>query len=140
MAMKIISGGMWLMIDYKKINKEISQQKWDRIHNKTVDEFTCYYSPGSGHDLCPHPNHCVLSKDFERIRGKIQRDKEELKLLEEIYEEAINLKKEFPDKDYDALFVGFNPKDNRIRRGMLKKSIRNSYKELRELNTEKGGF
>ena len=128
------------MIDYKKINKEISQRKWDRIHNKTVDEFTCYYSPGSGHELCTHPDHCVLSKDFERIRGKIQRDKQELKLLEEIYEEVIKLKKEFPDRDYDTFFVGFNPRVNRIKRGVLKKNIRNSYRELRELKTRKGGF
>lgn len=128
------------MIDYEKISKEFSQRKWDRIRNKLVDEFTCYYSPAEGHELCTHPNHCVLSKDFERIHGKIQRDKQELKILEEIYEEVINLKKEFPDRDYNTFFVGFNPRENRIKRGILKKNIRNSYKKLRELKTRKGGF
>lgn len=128
------------MIDYKKINKEISQRKWDRIHNKNVDEFTCYYCPGSGHDLCTHPEHCVLDKDFQRLHGKIKSDKKELKLLETIYEESIKLKQEFPEKNYEDFFVGFNPRDNRIRRGVLKKNIRKSYAELRNLKTKKGGY
>lgn len=128
------------MIDYKKINKEISQQKWDRIHNKHVDEFTCYYCPGSGHDLCTHPDHCVLNEDFQRLRGKIQKDKHELKLLETLYEESIKLKQESPERSYDSFFVGFNPKQNRIQRGILKKNIRKSYRELKKLKTKKGGY
>lgn len=128
------------MIDYKKINKEISQRKWDRIHNKTVDEFTCYYSPGEGHDLCTHPEHCVLNKDFQYLKGKIRWEKDYVRKLERIYEDAIELKKEHPEKDYSEFYVGFDPKMNRITRQVIRNSIRKSYKELDELKTKKGGF
>ena len=128
------------MIDYKKINKEISQQKWDRIHNKHVDEFTCYYCPGSSHDLCTHPDHCVLNEDFQYLKGKIRWERDYVNKLERIYDDAMELKKEFPDKDYSEFYVGFNPKENRVRRAVIKKSISKSYRDLHELKTKKGGF
>ena len=128
------------MIDYKKINKEISQQKWDRIHNKHVDEFTCYYCPGSGHDLCTHPDHCVLNKDFQRLHGKIRKDKQEEKMLKQIYEDALELKNTFPDKKYNDFYMNFTPKSNRIKRSVLRRNIRKSYAELKELKTKKGGY
>lgn len=128
------------MIDYKKINKEISQHKQDRIHKNHIDEFTCYYNPGSGHDLCPHPDHCVLNKDFQYLRGKITHEREYMFKLERIYDDALELKKEFPDKSYDELFVGFNPKRNRIVRAVVRRSISDSYRDLKFLKTKKGGF
>ena len=138
--MKIYSGGMWLMIDYKKINKEISQQKWDRIQNKTVDEFTCYYCPGVGHELCTHPQHCILDKEFQRLRGKIQSEKAEEKQLKEIYEDALELKRENPEREYNDFYLNFTPKSNRIKRSVLRRSIRKHYAELRDLKTNKGGY
>jgi len=128
------------MIDYKKINKEISQRKWDRIHNKHVDEFTCYYCPGSGHDLCTHPDHCVLNEDFQRLHGKIRKDKQEEKMLKQIYEDALELKNTFPDKNYNDFYMNFTPKSNRIKRSVLRRNIRKSYAELKELKTKKGGY
>ena len=128
------------MIDYKKINKEISQSKWDRIHNKHVDEFTCYYCPGSGHDLCTHPDHCVLNEDFQRLHGKIRKDKQEEKMLKQIYEDALELKNTFPDKNYNDFYRNFTPKSNRIKRSVLRRNIRKSYAELKELKTKKGGY
>lgn len=128
------------MIDYRKINKEISQQKWDRIHNKHVDEFSCNYDPYNHHSLCPHQHHCILSNEWNQIQGKLSDYKRELKYLEKIYEEALELKREFPEKDYSSFFVGFNPKENRIRRRVLKRSIRDCYNELRKLETKKGGI
>lgn len=140
MAMKIYSGGMWLMIDYKKINKEISQQKWDRIHNKTVDEFTCHYCPGVGHDLCTHPTHCILNKDFQKLHGEIESDKAQEKLLKEIYEDALELKRENPEREYNDFYLNFTPKSNRIKRSVLRRSIRKHYAELKNLKTKKGGY
>ena len=128
------------MIDYKKINKEISQQKLDRIHNKKVDEFTCNYDPYHHHGLCPHQTHCILNNEFNQIHAKLSDYKNELKVLEEIYEESLELKKEFPERDYESFFVGFNPKQNRIRRKVLKKCIRDCYNELRKLKTKRGGY
>ena len=128
------------MIDYKKINKEISQQKWDRIHNKTVDEFTCYYCPGVGHELCTHPQHCILDKEFQRLRGEISAIYDYVGYLADIYDDALDLKEEFPEKDYDELYVNFSPKRNRITRAVLKKKINGHYKKLDELKTKKGGF
>ena len=128
------------MIDYKKINNEISQQKWDRIHNKTVDEFTCYYSPGSGHDLCPHPEHCILNKEFQYLTGKIRWEKDYVQKLECIYEDAIELKQNHPEKDYNELYADFDPKVNRVKRAVIQRSIRQSYKDLKFLKTKKGGF
>ncbi|WP_296789499.1 hypothetical protein [uncultured Methanobrevibacter sp.] len=128
------------MIDYKKINKEISQQKWDRIQNKTVDEFTCYYCPGVGHELCTHPQHCILDKEFQRLRGKIQSEKAEEKQLKEIYEDALELKRENPEREYDDFYLNFTPKANRIKRSVLRRSIRKHYAELKDLKTNKGGY
>ena len=128
------------MIDYKKINKEISQHKRDRVHNNYVDESTCYYCPGSGHDLCTHPDHCVLNKEFQFLKGKIRWEYDYVHKLEQIYNDAVELKEEFPDKSYDELFVGFSPKSNRVRRAVVMKNIKRSYKELNELKTKKGGF
>lgn len=132
--------GMQHMIDYKKINKEISQSKWDRIHNKHVDEFTCYYCPGSGHDLCTHPDHCVLNEDFQILHGKIRKDKQEEKMLKQIYEDALELKNTFPDREYNDFYMNFTPKSNRIKRSVLRRNIRKSYSELKELKTKKGGY
>lgn len=131
---------MKIMIDYKKINKEISQQKWDRIQNKTVDEFTCYYCPGVGHELCTHPQHCILDKEFQRLRGKIQSEKAEEKQLKEIYEDALELKRENPEREYDDFYLNFTPKANRIKRSVLRRSIRKHYAELKDLKTNKGGY
>lgn len=128
------------MIDYKKINKEISQQKWDRIQNKTVDEFTCYYCPGVGHELCTHPQHCILDKEFQRLRGKIQSEKAAEKQLKEIYEDALELKRENPEREYDDFYLNFTPKSNRIKRSVLRRSIRKHYAELKDLKTNKGGY
>lgn len=128
------------VIDYKKINQEISQQKWDRIHNKTVDEFTCYYSPNEGHDLCTHPEHCILNKEFQQLRGKIRWERDYIDKLERIYDDALIDKEKFPDKDYTELFVGFTPKRNRVKRAVIQRSISNSYRDLKNLKTKKGGF
>lgn len=128
------------MIDYKKINQEISQQKWDRIHNKTVDEFTCYYSPGEGHELCTHPEHCILNKEFQHLRGKIRWEKDYVDKLERIYDIALELKEENPDMDYGDFFVGFTPKSNRVKRAVIRRSIGKSYRDLKLLKTKQGGF
>ena len=128
------------MINYKQLNKEITLRKWERIHNKTIDEFTCYYSPSEGHKLCTHPTHCILNNELQRLRESIESKKEEVKYLEEIYEDAINLKRENRDMGYDMFFVGFSPKQNRIKRNILKRSIREDYKKLNHLKTKKGGY
>lgn len=128
------------MIDYKKIHKEISQNKWDRIHNKNVNEFTCHYCPGVGHNLCPHPQHCILNKDFQRLHGKIQSLKKEEKQLKEIYEDALALKMECPEREYNEFYSDFTPKANRIKRSVLRRNIRKLYTELKELKTRKGGY
>ena len=60
--------------------------------------------------------------------------------LERIYDDAMELKKEFPDKDYSEFYVGFNPKENRVRRAVIKKSISKSYRDLHEKKKKKGGF
>lgn len=128
------------MIDYKQINKEISQKKWDRIHNQRVDEFTCYYSPGEGHSLCTHPDHCVLNEKFQYLHGKISWEKDYINKLEWIYNDAISLKEEFPDKDYSDFYHGFSLKDNRVTRRVVRNSMLRSVRELRDLKTKKGGF
>ena len=128
------------MIDYDKINKEISQQKWDKIHDKNVDEFTCYYSPGSGHDLCPHPDHCILNKEFQRLHAQIQKDKHEKKKLEEIYKNVTELLNKYPKKKFNKFYVDFSPKQNRVKRMALKKNIGKNLKQLKDLKTKKGGY
>lgn len=128
------------MIDYKQISKNINQQKWNRRNTNKNNAFTCYYDEGTGHDNCPHPEHCVLNSEFQKVYGEIGNYKIEIKKLEEIYEEAINLKREYSYKSYEELIVGFNPRDNRVQRSVLKKSIRECYKILNQLKTRKGGY
>jgi len=128
------------MIDYKQISKDISQKKWERIHNRSVDEFTCYYDEHNHHDLCPHQQHCILNKEFQELHAQIRKDKQEKKNLEKIYKEVIQIKMEKPYKKSSELFVGFTPKQNRITRAMLDKNIRKNYKKLKELKTKKGGY
>lgn len=128
------------MIDYDKINKEITQQRWDKIHDKNMDKFTCYYNPGSGHDLCPHPDHCILNEEFQRLHTQIQKDKQEKKKLDEIYRDIVELHKEFPKKKFNEFYVGFNPQENRVKRISLKKNIGNNLKNLKKLKTKKGGY
>ena len=81
-----------------------------------------------------------MNKDFQFLKGKIKWEREYVNKLERIYDDAMELKKEFPDKNYDELYVDFAPKSNRVRRAVIKKSISKSYKDLAELKTKKGGF
>ena len=62
------------------------------------------------------------------------------KQLKEIYEDALELKREYPEKEYDDFYLNFTPKANRIKRSVLRRSIRKHYAELKNLKTKKGGY
>lgn len=128
------------MIDYDKINKQIQQKKWEKINHKSADSFTCYYDEYNHHDICPHQHQCILSKEFQELRSKITQDKMKKKQLEEIYRDVARLKKQHPEKKVSEFYVGFNLKQNRIERMMLKNNIIENYKKLKNLKTKKGGF
>ena len=82
----------------------------------------------------------MLNEDFQRLHGKIRKDKQEEKMLKQIYEDALELKNTFPDKNYNDFYRNFTPKSNRIKRSVLRRNIRKSYAELKELKTKKGGY
>ncbi len=128
------------MIDYDKINKEISQHKWSKIQENSADEFTCYYDEHNHHELCPHQDHCILNEDLQKIHGQIKKDKEEKKKLEKIYKDIQELHAKYPKKKFNEFYVGFNPQENRIKRIVLKKNIGKNLKKLRNLKTKKGGY
>lgn len=128
------------MIDYEKINKDISQSKWNRIHSKSFDKFSCYYDEHNHHELCPHQEHCILNQEFLDIHAQISQDKQQKKLLEDIYHDVVELKSENPEKKFSEMYVGFDPKQNRIDRAMLNKNIQKNYNKLKTLKTKKGGY
>ena len=74
------------------------------------------------------------------MKGKINWEHDYVRKLERIYDDAVELKNEFPDRDYSEFYVDFSPKGNRVRRAVIRKSIAKSYKDLAELKTKKGGF
>lgn len=127
------------MIDYDKINEEIIQKKWERIYDKQENKFTCYYDEYNHHKLCPHP-YCILDKEFQKIHAAITQDKKQKKILENIYRDVVKLKKEQPNKSFSKMYVGFNPRENRIKRRLLEINIKKNYKRLKALKTKKGGY
>ena len=128
------------MIDYTKINKEITQKKWDNFSQSKNDKFTCYYDEYNHHELCPHPEQCILDQKFQRLYVSIQNNKKQKKNLEKIYTQAIELKKENPEKQYSELFYGLSFTKNNVERATLTRKIKQDYEKLRELKTRKGGY
>lgn len=117
-------------------NNEIIDKKWELIHEKQEQRFTCYYSPNEKHSLCPHPQTCILNKEVADIYDDIKSNKNEIKYLKRIYDDAIDHYKETGESTYG----GFTPKSNTLQRMILENKNKKNYRRLKELKTKEGGF
>ena len=117
-------------------NKELKTKKWELIHANKEKEYTCYYSPNEKHSLCPHPEKCILNKEFMDTISEIQHNKQQIKHLKTIYNIAIDHYK----KHNEAIVYGFKPKKNTLQRMILKNKNKKNYQKLKELKTKKGGY
>lgn len=128
------------MIDYDEINKQLLKRKWRKVNDNVADKFTCYYDEYNHHDICPHQQQCILNREFQDLHRQITQDKRRKKQLENIYKDVQELTKEHPQKKLNEFYVGFNPRENRVERELLRKNIRKNYWKLRNLKTRKGGY
>ena len=117
-------------------NNEVINKKWELILSHQEKKYTCYYSPGEKHSLCPHQDTCILNKEVAAAYGKIQQNKQEIKYLKQIYDDAIDHYKE----TNESIYVGFTPKKNMLQRKILENEIKKNYKKLKEIKTKKGGY
>ena len=91
------------MIDYDNLLQEAKKTKFNIIHEKKENDFTCGYSEGDGCSLCTHPLWCILDND----RWEIEKEKRWLNLkineLEMCIGDCNRLLKKYPDKELNKL-------------------------------------
>lgn len=116
-------------INYKKIGKQIRNNKFNKIKQKKQLLNTCEYSEGEGHSLCTHPENCILDPKRKELNELIDYKKRQLKDLKNSLRNGLDLMKKYPDKKSYELKVGFYP-------NQMRDDIKLLENELRDLRRE----
>lgn len=122
----------WLKI----MDNEIKDKIWELRLLNQEKKYTCYYSPKEKHSLCPHQETCILNEEVANTYAEIDQNKQKIKNLKKIYDDAITHYK----NTGESMYVGFTPKNNTLERKVLENKNRNNYRKLKELKTKKGGY
>ena len=120
----------------KMTDNELINKKWELRLQNQEKKYTCYYSPNEKHSLCPHPETCILNQEVAKVYGEIQQNKDKIKYLKKIYDDAIDHYME----TNESMYVGFTPKNNTLERKILENKNRKNYQKLKELKTKSGGY
>lgn len=121
------------------IKSEVNNKKWEIILDNQEKRYSCYYSEGNKHSLCPHQDNCILNESVAKIYSEIDENKIKIKNLKQIYDIATDLHKQ-ENIPYNKTFNGFEPKKNILERKILEKKNKENYKKLKEITTKKGGY
>ena len=115
-------------IDYSKMRKKITNNKYKTLNKTKQIQHTCEYSEGEKHSLCTHKNNCIL-KINRQINDEINFKQKELKNLKKSLRHGLKLMNENPDKKSNELKVGFYPAQLRLDIKLMENELRKLRKQ-----------